>query len=149
MPMENLQYPVIPKVTSPGDYSTLSLLLNYKCNFSCSYCYSAKGRSTQEISIPSVKPMLDYFIDGKRLEKRELTIFISGGGEPLLSWDTLKFTLEYSDKLALEQGFKMKYLLMTNGSLLSDPMIECLEKHKVNVCISFEILEEIQDLQRG
>jgi uncharacterized protein len=137
------------RVSSPADYARLSVLLNYKCNFSCSYCYSAKGRSGQEISKLSLKTMLDYFIDANRLDARELTLFISGGGEPLLSWDTLKYGLEYSDSLARIQGFKMKYILITNGSLLNDSIIRSLKKHKVNVCVSFEILEKIQNRQRS
>jgi uncharacterized protein len=137
------------KILSPAGYTKLSLLLNYKCNFSCTYCYSAKGRSGREMSKPALKTMLDYFIDGNRLENRDLTIFFSGGGEPLLSWNTLKFALEYSDSLARNQGFNMKYILMTNGSLLNDSIIKYLKKYKVNVCVSFEIIEEIQNRQRG
>jgi uncharacterized protein len=137
------------RVSSPAGYTKLSVLLNYKCNFSCSYCYSAKGRSSQELSKSGLKTMLDYFIDRNRLDASELTIFISGGGEPLLSWNTLKYGLEYSDSVARKQGFKMKYILITNGSLLNDSIIKSLKKHKVNVCVSFEILEDIQNRQRG
>jgi radical SAM protein with 4Fe4S-binding SPASM domain len=137
------------RVSSPADYTKLSVLLNYKCNFSCTYCYSAKGRSVDEISITDLKAMLDFFIDGSRIESRDLTIFFSGGGEPLLSWDRLKFALEYADVLARKEGFRMNYILITNGSLLDDPIINCLVEHKVNVCVSFEILEEIQNRHRG
>lgn len=139
----------LKKVSSPADYAKLSVLLNYKCNFSCAYCYSAKGRSGKEISKASLKALIDFFIDSNRLQERKLTIFISGGGEPLLSWDKLEFLLEYSGDLAREQGFEMNYILMTNGSLLNDSVIKRLIGHKVNVCVSFEILEEIQNKQRG
>ena len=68
--------------------SKLSILPNHICNFSCSYCYSAAGRSTTRMSWEKMRSALDFFIDENRIAPQPLSIFISGGGEPLLSWDT-------------------------------------------------------------
>ena len=43
--------------------STLYLLLNEKCNFNCRYCYSAGGRSKDEITSDQMKIALDYFLN--------------------------------------------------------------------------------------
>ena len=37
------------------DFINLSILPNNVCNFSCSYCYSAKGRSSQRLSPVTAK----------------------------------------------------------------------------------------------
>jgi radical SAM protein with 4Fe4S-binding SPASM domain len=136
-------------VRHPSDYTKLSILPNYICNFSCSYCYSAKGRSNKEIKYEELKAMLDFFIDLKRVESRELSIFISGGGEPLLSWGKVLFILEYANQRAADNGFMLYISLMTNGSKISSEIITELKKYKVNTGVSFEILSEIQSKQRG
>lgn len=136
-------------VDDPSQYAHLSILPNLTCNLSCAYCYSAKGRSKTEIAQDKLQAMLDYFIDRERISGRHLTIFISGGGEPLLSWEKLVFAIEYSRKRAGEQGFDLDIYLMTNGTMLCDNMIDYLKEFDVNVGVSFEILPEVQNIQRG
>lgn len=136
-------------VCHPNGYTKLSILPNFICNFSCSYCYSAKGRSNKEIEQEALETMLNYFIDPERVESRELSIFISGGGEPLLSWEKVLFILEYANKRASEKGFVLDISLMTNGSKISTETIGALKRHKVNTGVSFDILPEIQEKQRG
>lgn len=133
----------------PSEFTNLSILPNLKCNFKCAYCYSAKGRSNVEIPIDKLRTMLDWFIDARRVKCKELSIFISGGGEPLLSLDKLKFILEYSDALAKKQGLKMVYMMNTNGSLLMPEIVDLLKLHQVEVGVSFDILPEVQNAQRG
>ena len=136
-------------VLDPSNYTKLSILPNLKCNFSCRYCYSAKGRSTTVLDAGKMMAMLDYFIDSKRVKSDSLTIFISGGGEPLLSWDLVLSLIRYSRQRAADQGCQLELLLMTNGSLLT-PEIAChLRDNDVNVGVSFEILPDIQNSQRG
>lgn len=136
-------------VSSPNKYTKLSILPNLICNFSCSYCYSAKGRSKAEITKERLRLALDFFIDNKRVTERTLTIFISGGGEPVISWEKVRFIVLYSRKRAQEQGFNLDLLLMTNGSLITPEMVHFLKEHQVQVGVSFEILPEIQQTQRG
>jgi sulfatase maturation enzyme AslB (radical SAM superfamily) len=136
-------------VRHPNGYTKLSILPNFICNFSCSYCYSAKGRSNKEIDQEALKTMLNYFIDPERVESKELSIFISGGGEPLLSWEKVLFILEYANKRAPKKGFSLDISLMTNGSKISFETTGTLKKHKVNIGVSFDILPEIQEKQRG
>jgi len=136
-------------VKSPAGYSRLTLIPNYKCNFNCSYCYSAKGRSDKEIAPGVIRKGIDYFINRERIHSSDLTIFISGGGEPLLSWGLLRNELFYAKHRAINQGFRLSILLMTNGSVLNKSIIKDLKELNVNVGVSFEILEEIQEIQRG
>lgn len=136
-------------VRDPSEFTRLSILPNLICNLSCTYCYSAKGRSRMEIDKEKLQVMLDYFIDRQRTKSDRLTIFISGGGEPLISWDKLRFAIEYSRRLANEQGFMLDLYLMTNGTLLTAEIINILQENEVNVGVSFEILPDVQNNQRG
>lgn len=136
-------------VEEPSQFTKLSILPNLICNLSCSYCYSAQGRSKMEVSGEALQTMLDYFVDASRMDSRELSIFISGGGEPTLSWKKVKFIVEYARTRAISQGFNLDIFLMTNGTLITEEMIRTLKEQAVNVGISFEILPEIQNSQRG
>lgn len=136
-------------VKDPSQFTSLSILPNLVCNLSCSYCYSAKGRSKMEIDEKQLKVMLDYFIDKSRTDSNHLSIFISGGGEPLISWKKLSFAIEYSRQKAAEQGFTLDIYLMTNGTLIKPDIIQDLKKFDVSVGVSFEILPDVQNSQRG
>lgn len=136
-------------VKEPSQFTSLSILPNLVCNLSCSYCYSAKGRSKMEIDEKHLKVMLDYFIDRNRTDSKHLSIFISGGGEPLISWKKLSFAIEYSRQKAVEQGFTLDIYLMTNGTLIIPDIVQELKRHEVNVGVSFEILPDVQNAQRG
>lgn len=136
-------------VDDPSNFTHLSILPNLICNLSCTYCYSAKGRSKTEVDQAHLKIILDYFIDKKRTDSSQLSIFISGGGEPLISWEKLKFLFDYSRKKADEQDFSLDIFLMTNGTLLTSDIIRELKKYEINVGVSFEILPDVQNSQRG
>jgi radical SAM protein with 4Fe4S-binding SPASM domain len=140
-----------PLAKSPYEYRRIAILPNNVCNFKCSYCYSAQGRSGKIISKDTLKTGLDIFIDPKRISTdNKLEISILGGGEPLLSWELVKFIIEYSNERANRLGFKkVDCNLVTNGSVFTQEIIDTLKAYHVPVSISFEILEEIQKLQRG
>ena len=48
-------------VKNVSDFLNISILPNNICNFSCSYCFSAKGRSNKVIDKDKLKTALDYF----------------------------------------------------------------------------------------
>jgi len=135
---------------SHEEYPHMALLINNVCNFNCSYCYSAHGRSNKVMSKEVLTAALNYFIDPDRIPiEKKLSISILGGGEPLLSWDLLKYGIAYANERAKLFGYKrMDCNVVTNGSVFTQDMIDTLKKYKVPVSVSFEILEDIQNLQR-
>ena len=129
--------------------STLYLLLNEKCNFNCRYCYSAGGRSKDEITSDQMKIALDYFLNNNRHTYPDRTVMFVGGGEPMLSWNLLKEGTEYAKKIASANNLNLKLRLSTNGSIISEERLEYLKENKFHVQFSFEVLEDIQKYQRG
>lgn len=127
----------------------MSILPNLKCNFSCSYCYSAQGRSNAEIRWETICTAIDYFIDPERIVPGDISIFISGGGEPLLSWPLTDRIITYSHHRAKEMHFNLNIGLITNASLITDDIAHVLSTYGVTVGISFEVLPDLQNQQRG
>lgn len=136
-------------VATTDTFCTLHLLLNEKCNFHCRYCYSAEGRSSQELDMRQVEIMLSYFLSSERTAVKERTVMFMGGGEPVLSWGLLEQATLFAARVAREQGMTVHFSLTTNGSIMSDEMLRFLKEHNFTVQISFEILPDVQNEQRG
>jgi len=134
---------------SPDEYKTLSLLPNHICNFRCKYCYSKQGRSHTIINRKKLQTALDFFINPDRIAPQTLKLFISGGGEPLLTWEDTLYAIVYAQERAQQYGFTLWTSIITNGSIVNEEIIETLLKYKSSVCISFEVLEDLQNSLRG
>ncbi|MBF0651489.1 radical SAM protein [Dysgonomonas sp. GY75] len=127
----------------------IDILMNFKCNFSCSYCYSAAGRSAKEVSFEHIKVLVDYLFSPERSQKRTYRINFSGGGEPLLSFPLIKKTVDYIKEKAKQSSCEYSHGLVTNGSLLTPEIIDFVKEQRINLVVSFEVLKEFQDLERG
>lgn len=139
---------LLSKVEKASDLQKMSVLPNHTCNFNCSYCYSAKGRSNTTLQYDVLDKALEYFIDPQRLKERHLSLSFIGGGEPLLSWPLVKHGIEYADFLASRYGFSLFMTITTNGSIMNDSIIDVLSQYCVLPNVSFDILEEAQNKHR-
>lgn len=137
------------KVRAPRDYTLLTVLPNNVCNFNCSYCYSAAGRNQSVLDVEKLRRAVDFFIDSKPEGfSKPLTISFMGGGEPMLSWNVVRQGIEYAQGRAASKGLKLNLRVITNGSILNEGIIDFLKSENVEVSVSFEILEDIQNQQR-
>jgi len=68
------------------------------------------------------------------------------GGEPLLAFEEIKQTVGQIEGLSKKRRVKAHYSLTTNGSLLTDEILDFLEDHKFSVLLSFDGLA--QDISR-
>lgn len=134
-------------IRSIEDFQNLSILPNNKCNFSCSFCYSAKGRANDELTFDQAKNAIDSFI--RETSPQKLSLSILGGGEPLISWTLVKEIIEYAETRAEKYDKTVNTSITTNASLISDEIIEYFKSHRIITVVSYEILEEIQNLHRG
>jgi radical SAM protein with 4Fe4S-binding SPASM domain len=127
----------------------LSIIPNNICNLACSYCYSALGRNNSKLSIENLDTGLDWFIDRQRIDGDSVSIFITGGGEPLATWDITSHAISKAREMADEQGIKLYISLITNGTLLDEEKIHFLKDYGCPVGVSFDVLEDIQNTNRG
>lgn len=127
----------------------LSLIPNSICNLACSYCYSAFGRDNSKLSIENLETVLDWFIDKRRIDGDSISIFITGGGEPLATWDITAHAISTARQLASKQGLRLYISLITNGTLLDGDKIRFLKAQDCAVGVSFDVLEDIQNANRG
>lgn len=71
------------------------------------------------------------------------------GGEPLLSFELIRKVVSFIKIKDKNQDKKAHYSLTTNGSLLSDEIIQFLNEHKFSVELSFDGLAQDVSRQKG
>lgn len=143
----NVPVHYLPK--SHEELYQIDILCNYTCNFKCIYCYSAAGRSQGEVKFDYVKAVADYLFKSGRKQKNPYIINFSGGGEPLMSFPLIQKAVEYIHEIADNTKYKYNIGLVTNGSLITPEIIDYFTKWKVDMAVSFEILRDLQDNERG
>lgn len=147
--LANRDLPVMYLPETPHELIQVDLLLNYTCNFHCVYCYSAHGRSSQQGKFEDYKAVMDYLFCSGRKQTGPYLITFSGGGEPLMSFPLIKRIVEYTEHIAEGKGYYYSFGMVSNGSLLTSEIATFLLEHNINIAISFEIIEELQNKERG
>jgi radical SAM protein with 4Fe4S-binding SPASM domain len=137
--------PVVPKENNINFENNLVVILSQLCNLACEYCYAQESRSKQTLSKKQLKSAIDFFLAQPNNGRKKISFI--GGGEPTITWDLLKWTVEYAEATKNENQ-KIHYSITTNGTLLTDDKIEFIKTHKIHIGLSFEILPEIQNAQR-
>jgi sulfatase maturation enzyme AslB (radical SAM superfamily) len=115
------------------EISSLTLVLNDRCNFSCPYCPQRRGKNT--LKIEAITAFLDFL--KPRLAKEAWLGFF--GGEPLLSWPLIEKTVAYAEK---NYKNKFRFTLTTNGSLLKKEHILFFKKNRSELVLSYDGLAQ-------
>lgn len=151
------------KHTCDNYVNQLILEVTKRCNLNCRYCvYSgiyeqSRLHENTDMNWEMAKTGLDFMIQHggkdpddhmtKRSRERkeiETDFTISFyGGEPLLNFELIRECINYSQLNAPEK--KIGYAITTNGTLLSDDIIEYFIKNGVTITISFDGPKHIHD----
>ena len=116
------------------------------CNFRCRYCHQANSDARKEgiMSWNIARKSIDYLFDhSKDAPAVDITFY---GGEPVLCFNTIRLAVDYAEERF--ESKKINYSITTNGSLLSDTVIEFLYKHNFSVMISMDGCPEYQNDHR-
>ncbi len=125
----------------------LILQITQKCNFKCRYCtFAGDGsfeRTHQEknMDFNTAKKSVDFLLNHS-IDSQEIQISFYGG-EPLLNYDIVKEVIIYSQKQCKRK--KCYYAITTNASLLNDEMVDFFATNDVQLDISIDGPQEIQD----
>lgn len=119
----------------------ITLQITQDCNFRCRYCiYSEhinrkqRSHSQKCMTWETAKRAIDFYIAHSiDSEIRSIGLY---GGEPLLQFELIKKIIEYSEEAAI--GKPLDFHMTTNGSLLTNNVVEFLAKHQVQLLISID-----------
>lgn len=136
-------------VAKIADFNNFTILPTNKCNFSCSFCYSRAGRGKESLDFGVVRNALDWYVKTCRKPGRPLHITFYGGGEPMILWDDVVLpALRYIETLKTRHDVIINVTLITNGSILPKEAVKFLKSYNVDVAVSFEVIENLQNIHR-
>ena len=96
------------------------LLITYKCNLHCSYCYEPKNQNFK-MSVSKAKQLISEYLNSFGKTSPVEIQFM--GGEPLLEFSLIKEVSEWLWDNGFDKGDNMLFA-PTNGTLLNDEMRE-------------------------
>ena len=140
--------PSFPKNTDTDfRYKSVTLEVVQICNLSCKYCFAAESNSSKKLMDASTAlRSVDFLID--QLREKETGAIIFFGGEPLINYALMKEVVAYALDKARNKRAGVRFSITTNGTLLSDEIIEFLNTYNFSVIVSIDGPKEIQDSLR-
>lgn len=124
-------------------FKVLIIIPTLNCNFRCKYCYASGGEVKTSLNTETLFKGIDAFF--QRSEKESLMTF-HGGGEPLLRFDLIEKAIKYVEENY--SSFSMQYFIATNGSILTEDILNTFIDHAFNVTVTLDGPEEIQNVHR-
>jgi len=121
---------------------SLNLIISQDCNLKCIYCYAEHGTygcNKKFMDINTAKLSVD-----KLFNKNFNNSIVFFGGEPFLNFPLIKELDSYLTNI----GLKVKYMAITNGTVITDEIIDFINKKFSHLCISLDGTKEINDQQR-
>jgi uncharacterized protein len=144
--------PVFPDFKKEG-LEVIWLHVSHTCNANCKYCYASKGKyfykedekdiyMNEDVAKAAVNFLFE-FSNGKK--KLGIQFF---GGEPLMSFNVIRKTVEYANKIAQSKKVKISYGITTNFYLATKEIIDFLNHNDFSVLISIDGDNFIQKFMR-
>lgn len=133
---------------------TFFLRVSARCNLACKYCYVFKHSDSSWKNYPPVmsKENIVLFADRLReyvtIKKIKDVYVIYHGGEPLLLGKSV--LLEYTDIILnrLKDKTNVEFSLQTNGTLLTDKLLEEFAKRNIRISLSIDGPKDIHNKNR-
>jgi len=129
-----------------------SLVLNVanKCNLHCSYCYEPEGAkygsAPVQMDWDTARQSVDFLFH-KAGNNREVNV-IFFGGEALLNFKLMREVVGYAEEQGEKRDKKVDFSLTTNGTLLTDEMIDFFQAHRFGLTVSIDGPQELHDKRR-
>jgi uncharacterized protein len=128
--------------------STLSAWLHITnaCNLRCHYCYVSK--SPDHMQQETLRCAVDAVIRSAVRHAYGSVHLKYAGGEATLQMPQVIATHDYAQKLAQEHHLRLSASLLSNGTIMTQRMIEQLKERHIHVMISLDGIGTAHDGQR-
>ena len=139
------------KYEAAGSVKAIWLSLTNTCNLRCPYCFtsgltSSKTAMSKETAESSVEFLIrEALADSQGNRTRTIILF---GGEPLLKWELITHTVEYAKRRTSHLPVNIKFMLATNGTLLTESQADFLADNGVTVQLSLDGPEDVHNKTR-
>lgn len=129
------------------DYiKAVCLNIIHGCNLRCKYCFADEGEYNGHkgvMSVETAKKAIDYVV--KRSGPRrniEIDLF---GGEPTMIMDKVKEIIAYAREKEKAWKKNIRFTMTTNATLLTEEMMDFMDKEMGNIILSLDGRKEVND----
>lgn len=127
----------------------MNIVLNLTdaCNLRCKYCYFNGNGRTENMSDETMEKAIAFFMNLAQdfKDKRfNITFF---GGEPTLRMDLMKKAVAFA-KTFEREDFEVRFAVNTNGTLLSDEILDFFEDENFEIFLSIDGKKKTHDFNR-
>ena len=123
------------------------VVVTLRCNMKCIYCHASSVDDTKQgfdMDKETAKKTVDFIFQSP---SPNITIEFQGG-EPLLNWNVVKYTIEYAKEKNKEERRKLNFAIVTNLSLMDDEKMKYLIDGEVPICTSLDGPKDLHDKNR-
>ena len=132
------------------DYiKAVCLNIIHACNLRCKYCFADEGEYNGhkgKMSLETAKKAIDYVV--KRSGPRKNIDKDLFGGEPTMMMDTIKEIIAYARENEAKWNKRIRFTMTTNATLLTDEMMDYMDKELENIILSIDGRKEVNDKVR-
>ena len=127
---------------------SITLNLTNNCNLRCKYCFeSNKAVHADMMSVETGLYAIDkaystHYVNPTWRNKFTINFF---GGEPFLNWKTMKAIMDN----CIEKKYEVTFGVTTNLTILTDEIMEYIEKYNLFLLVSIDGTKEIHDKNRS
>jgi sulfatase maturation enzyme AslB (radical SAM superfamily) len=126
------------------EISNLTFVVTDDCNFNCSYCFQKKGKKT--ITNTTIETAVDFFYPFFNNNQIHIGFY---GGEPLLAYEKIEHAVLLLQEKNKTGNKKIEFSTTTNGTLLTEKMLDFFNRHNFTVVLSFDGLAQDKGRKDG
>ncbi|MCF6753406.1 quinohemoprotein amine dehydrogenase maturation protein [Pseudomonas stutzeri] len=129
--------------------NTVVLNVNTGCNLSCTYCYKedlAKPSAGKKMQLDTAIASVEMLLKESPDEERYTVVFF--GGEPLSNRKLIEQMVDYCEKRFSELGKFVEFVMTTNATLLTEEVVDYLDRHRFGLSISIDGPKTVHDRNR-
>ncbi len=128
------------------DELVIWLHLTDRCNFRCTYCYLP--HAPQQMTMETAKQCIRKALDIANLKDFHHLQIKYSGGEPLLRFPMVLKLHDFAQQLAKEKGIPLSEIVLSNGALLNEDIIQKLTENNIALMVSLDQLKDNPEEQR-
>lgn len=149
---ENIIHPALEVIEYhlKNKIQKITLQVTQECNLRCNYCpyssdeYINRKHAHKKMDISLAKKCIN-FLHEHSIDNKSVNIGFYGG-EPLIEFELIRDCINYAKKLFY--GKEVTFSITTNGTLLTEDIIEFLANNEVMLTISLDGPKDTHDKNR-
>jgi len=121
--------------------NALFLVLTSGCNLKCGYCFQ-NDKQGARMDRDTMRRAIDLVLGASQPENQ----IVFSGGEPLLEFPLVRHGVAFAEAHC-PPGKRIRYGLITNGTLFTDTIVDFLAEHEFELQVSFDGIPAASDVR--